>query len=188
MGSRPITVADLDALLSETDAAWLAGFIVGDGSVCYSSKPKAGRRYFEARVRIGIYELEPVEKAAKLMGVSAFGPRGGRYETDAHGTRATAVISRILPHLSGRKAQEAAFILEHGSHVSLEVYLNFQELFSTGRRKQAALATPTDWKAISKANESLALSTACSGASGAPVEVESADCSPVNQARHGPIA
>lgn len=65
---RPITTSDLYYLASEEAAAWLAGFIVGDGSVCYSSRPKDGRRYFEARVRIGIYEIEPIEKAAKLMG------------------------------------------------------------------------------------------------------------------------
>ena len=164
MSPRPIKVSDLHGLFSEEAAAWLAGFIVGDGSVCYSSKPKAGRRYFEARVRIGIYEIEPIEKAAKIMGVKAFGPRRGRYEVDAHGTRAIAVISRILRHLSGRKMQKAKFILDHGSHVSLDVYLQFQSSFSTGRRRQAALATPTDWSAISKANESLAQSPVCSEA------------------------
>src|SRR3990170_8549752 len=145
LSPRPITPSDLLGLVQEEAAAWLAGFIVGDGSVCYSSKPKAGRRYFEARVRIGIYEIEPIEKAAKIMGVKAFGPRRGRYEVDAHGTRAIAVISRILRHLSGRKMPEAKFILDHGSHVSPDVYLQFQSSFSTGRRRQAALATPTDW-------------------------------------------
>jgi len=166
LGPRPITLADLDDLLSDIDAAWLAGFIVGDGSLSYSSKPKAGRRYFEASVRIGIYEFEPIQKAAKLIGVKALGPRIGRYETAAYATRATAVLSRILPHLAGRKMREAAFILLHGSHVSLTVYLRFQELFSTGRRKQVAFATPRDWVAISKANESHSPSGACSDASG----------------------
>jgi hypothetical protein len=170
MSPRPITTSDLHGLVSEESAAWLAGFIVGDGSLCYSSKPKDGKRYFEARVRIGIFEPEPIEKAAKLIGVKAFETRRGRFEADAQGTRATAVISRILPHLSGRKMHEATFILDHGPHVSLEVYLQFQMLFSTGRRRQAALATPTDWAAISKANEAAALTAACSGASGAPVE------------------
>jgi len=172
LSPRPIKAADLHGLFSEEAAAWLAGFIVGDGSVCYSSKPKAGRRYFEARVRIGIYEIEPIEKAAKMMGVKAFGPRSGRYEVDANGTRAIAVISRIFRHLSGRKMQEAKFILDHGSHVSLDVYLQFQSSFSTGRRRQAALATPTDWTKISKANEPASLTAACSGASGAPVEAK----------------
>jgi hypothetical protein len=116
---RPITTSDLHELASEESASWLAGFIVGDGSVCYSSRPKNGRRYFEARVRIGIYEIEPTEKAAKLMGVKAFATSHRRYEADASGTRATAAISRILPHLAGRKTLEAAFILEHGPHVSL---------------------------------------------------------------------
>ena len=98
------------------------------------------------------------------MGVKAFGPRSGRYEVDANGTRAIAVISRILKHLSGRKMQEARFILDHGSHVSLGAYLQFQSSFSNDRRRQAALATPTDWSAISKANESVAQSPACSEA------------------------
>jgi hypothetical protein len=131
----------------------LAGFIVGDGSVTYSSRPKSGIRYFEARVRIGIFEVEPIEKAARLMGVKPFTTRLGRHEADASGTRAISVISRIFPHLEGRKAREAAFILKHGPCVPLGVYLQFRRMFWNGRRRQAALATPTDWDEISKANE-----------------------------------
>jgi hypothetical protein len=166
LAPRPITLSDLRGLVQEEAAAWLAGFIVGDGSVCYSSRPKDGRRYFEARVRIGIFEVEPIEKAARLMGVKAFATRLGRYEADASGTRAISVISRILPHLVGRKAHEAAFILEHGPHVPLDVYLEYRALFWNGRRRQAALATPTDWNKISKANEYALSSAGCSGASG----------------------
>ena len=166
MPPHPITPLDLGELVTEEAAAWLAGFIVGDGSLCYSSKPKDGRRCFEARVRIGIFEIEPIEKAAKLMGVKPFRTRLGRYESDAGGTRAIAVISRILPHLVGRKAREAAFILENGPRVSLDVYLQFRSLFWSGRRKQAALATPRDWQAISKANEQPTLTVSCSAASG----------------------
>lgn len=179
LSPRPITTSDLDDLVMEEAAAWLAGFIVGDGSVCYSSRPKDGKRCFEARVRIGIFEAEPIEKAAKLMGVKAFVTRRGRYEADASGTRAISVISRILPHLAGRKAREAAFILEHGPRVSLDVYLRFQAQFWNGRRRQAALATPRDWVAISKANERAALTVPCSGASGLRWKSKSAECSPV---------
>jgi len=166
MAPRRITVADLEAILSDTDAAWLAGFIVGDGCVTYSSRPKDGKRNFDARIRIGIFEQEPIEKAAKLMGVKPFRTHLGRYEADASGSRAIAVISRILHHLTGRKAHEAAFISEHGPHVDLEVYLQFQKMFWNGRRSQAALATPTDWKKISKANECESSTAACSAASG----------------------
>jgi hypothetical protein len=179
LAPRPITVSDLRGLVTEEAAAWLAGFIVGDGSVCYSSKPKDGKRYFEARVRIGIFESEPIEKAAELMGVRAFVTRLGRYEADAGGTRAISVITRILPHLVGRKAREANFILEHGPRVSLGVYLQYRALFWNGRRRQAALATPTDWEAISKANECPLLTVACSGASGLRWKSNSAECSPV---------
>jgi len=150
----------------EEAAAWLAGFIVGDGCLCYSSKPKDGKRYFEARVRIGIFEMEPIEKAARLMGVKPFKTSRGRYESDANGTRAISVISRIIPHLAGRKAREGAFILEHGPRVSLDVYMQYRDLFWNGRRKQAALATPRDWATIRKANEQATLTPPCSAASG----------------------
>lgn len=166
LAPRPITTSDLTGLFQEEAAAWLAGFIVGDGCVTYSSKPKDGKRYFEARVRIGIFEVEPIEKAARMMGVKPFRTSRGRYEADSSGTRAVSVISRILPHLAGRKAREAAFILAHGPRVSLAEYLEFRKLFWNGRRKQAALATPTDWEQISKANEYAASSAACSAASG----------------------
>lgn len=180
LSPRPITTLDLNGLAMEEAAAWLAGFIIGDGSVCYCSKPKDGKRCFEARVRIGIFEAEPIEKAAKLMGVKAFVTRRGRHEADASGTRAISVISRIPPHLVGRKTREAAFILEHGPRVSLDVYLRFQALFWNGRRRQAALATPRDWVAISKANEGAALTMPCSDASGLRWKSNSAECSPVS--------
>jgi len=144
----------------------LTGFIVGDGCLCYSSKPTDGKRRFEARVRIGIFEIEPIEKAARLMGVKPFKTRSGRYESDANGTRAVSIISRLLPHLAGRKEREAAFILEHGPQVTLDVYMQYRNLFWNGRRKQAALATPRDWAAIRKANEQPTLTVPCSAASG----------------------
>jgi hypothetical protein len=117
-------------------------------------------------VRIGIFEVEPIEKAARMMGVKPFRTRRGRYEADASGTRAISVISRIIPHLVGRKAREAAFIFEHGPRIPLEAYLQFRTLFWNGRRSQAALATPTDWEKISKANEYASSTSACSEASG----------------------
>ncbi len=88
-----------------------------------------------------MYESEPTAKAARLMGVKALGPRKGGSEAEASGTRATAVITRVFPHLVGRKKREASFCLDHGAHVFQDDYPEFQSSFSTMRRGQAALAT-----------------------------------------------
>ena len=96
---------------------------------------------------IGIYEPEPIARAATLMGVALIGvalmgPRKGRYEAEAQGSRATAVIARILPHILERKSREAHYILQHGGRVEEAVYREFQLSFPSLRRRQDKLA----WK------------------------------------------
>jgi hypothetical protein len=129
-------------LHQEVNAAWLGALILADGEVSYMSAPSNGKRYFRARVRIGIYEPEPIGRAALLMGVALMGPRKGPYEAEAQGSRAVAVISMILPHLLGRKSREARYILQHGGRVEEAIYREFQESFPSLRRRQGRLA----WK------------------------------------------
>src|ERR1700745_3064343 len=120
----------------EVNAAWLGALILADGEVSYMSAPSNGKRYFRARVRIGIYEPEPIGRAAALMGVALMGPRKGRYEAEAQGSRAVAVIAKILPYLLGRKSREASYILQHGGRVEETVYREFQQSFPSLRRRQ----------------------------------------------------
>jgi len=114
MRSKPITPNMLTSLERDVDMAWLGALILADGEVSYTSAPSDGRRYYRARVRIGMYDREPVAKAALLMGVALMGPRKGRYEAESQGSRAVAVIARMLPYIIGRKSHEAAYILDHG--------------------------------------------------------------------------
>jgi hypothetical protein len=104
------------------------------------SSPANGKRYFRARVRVGIYEREPIAKAAALMGVALMGPRVGRYEAEAQGSRVVAVIFMILPYLLGRKSCEARYILQHGGRVEEAIYREFQQIFPSLRRTQGKLA------------------------------------------------
>jgi hypothetical protein len=73
---------------SRGQCACLGALILADGEVSYMSAPANGKRYFRARVRIGIYEPEPIGRAAALMGIALTGPRKGRYEAEAQGSRA----------------------------------------------------------------------------------------------------
>jgi hypothetical protein len=114
--------------------------ILADGEVSYMSSPANGKRYFRARVRVGIYEREPIAKAAALMGVALMGPRVGRYEAEAQGSRVVAVIFMILPYLLGRKSCEARYILQHGGRVEEAIYREFQQIFPSLRRTQGKLA------------------------------------------------
>lgn len=129
-------------LRDEADRAWLGALIVADGEVSYNSAPSNGRRYYRARVRIGIYEREPIQKAALLMGVSLMGPRKGRFEAEAQGSRALAVLERIRPYMLGRKHREARYVLSHGGRVEEGIYREFQQSFPSLRRRQGKLA----WK------------------------------------------
>ena len=138
--SNAITADMLTELQDKTQAAWLGALILADGECSYISFPGKGRQYFRARVRIGIYEREPVEKAAKLMGVSLMGPRKGRFEAEAQGSRAVAVLTQISPYIIGRKSGEALYIMQHGGSVSREVHSYFQQRFATLRRRQGKMA------------------------------------------------
>ena len=142
MGKLIIESSSLILLQQEVNASWLGALIVADGEVSYNSAPANGYRYFRARVRIGIYEREPIEKAANLMGVSMMGPRKGRFEAEAQGSRAVAVLNKITPFLLGSKLREAAYILRHGGRVSESTYREFQNTFPSLRREQGKLA----WK------------------------------------------
>ena len=87
-----------------------------------------------------MYDPEPVARAAVLMGVALMGPRKGRYETESQGSRAVAVIARILPYIVGRKSNEALYILNHGGRVEESIYREFQRNFPSLRRQQGKLA------------------------------------------------
>jgi hypothetical protein len=122
----------LALLGQEVNAAWLGALILADGEVSYMSAPVDGKRYFRARVRIGIYEPEPIGRAAALMGVALMEPRKGRYEAEAQGSRAMAVITKILPYLLGRKSREASYILQHGGRVEEAALSTLRLLVSSG--------------------------------------------------------
>ena len=142
LGRNPIVPSTLTALKGKVNAAWLGALILADGEVSYTSAPDQGRRYYRARVRIGMYDPEPVARAAVLMGVALMGPRKGRYEAESQGSRAVAVITRIFPYIVGRKSNEALYILNHGGRVEESVYREFQGNFPSLRRRQGKLA----WK------------------------------------------
>jgi len=140
-GSHPITSEMLTELEDKTWAAWLGALILADGECSYMSAPINGRRYSRARVRIGIYEREPIDKAAKLMGVSLMGPRKGRFEAEAQGSRAVAVLTKIGPYILGRKSREADYIIQNGGRVAEQVYRDFQQRFPSLRRMRGKMAS-----------------------------------------------
>jgi len=129
----------LTGLQDDVQAAWLGALILADGECSYTRYPVNGRRYYRARVRIGIYDRQPIEKAATLMEVSLMGPRRGRFEAEAQGSRAVAVLAKISPYILGRKSREADYILQHGGRVKEEVYREFQQSFPSLRRSQGKI-------------------------------------------------
>ena len=166
MGAKPITPSMLTSLRGQINCAWLAALILADGEVSYMSAPVHGRWYYRARVRIGMYDPEPVAKAAVLMGVSLMGPRKGRYEAESQGSRAVAVIARILPYIVGRKTHEALYILNHGGRVEKRIYREFQRTFPSLRRRQGKLA----WKNGAPGGNARATPFEFASPTGAPVK------------------
>src|SRR5437667_7210434 len=127
LGRNPIVPSTLTALKGKVNAAWLGALILADGEVSYTSAPDHGGRYYRARVRIGMYDPEPVAKAAVLMGVALMEPRKDRYDTcpKGHGP----VIAKTLPSIVGRKSNEAFSILNDGGQVEQSIYKEFQANF-----------------------------------------------------------
>jgi len=101
--------------------------ILADGEVSYMKAQDRERRYYRARVRIGMYDPEPVAKAAVLMGVALMEPRKDRYDTcpKGHGP----VTAKTLPSIVGRKSNEAFSILNDGGQVEQSIYKEFQANF-----------------------------------------------------------
>ena len=57
------------------------------------------------------------------------GSRKGRFEAEAKGSRAVAVLTRISPFMHGKKFREADYIMRHGGRVEEQIYKDFQQRF-----------------------------------------------------------
>jgi hypothetical protein len=98
------------------DVAWLAGLLEGEGSFFVQKRPD--RRRDQARVYLAMTDEDVVRRAASLMGAPSVQRRVRRedhwkdqYVAVVTGSKATAVMRSILPHLGERRAARVREIL-----------------------------------------------------------------------------
>lgn len=106
----------------ETDWAWLAGLVDGEGCLEYSRLGgPIDRPHYSARLTIAMYSWPAIEKAIGIVASLGLGPpnlyerigNGGKPRFGLHmaGVKVAAVIRKLLPHLTVKVA-EARLLLE----------------------------------------------------------------------------
>lgn len=105
-------------MATETDWAWLAGLIDGEGCLMYARKQdQRGYLGYSAVLNITMCTPEALEKAAALLGgkVRSY-PNGNtkcgtKSEVKVNGAKVQEALVRLLPHLT-TKATQACLLLE----------------------------------------------------------------------------
>ena len=104
----------------ETDIAWLAGIIDGEGCLQFdkSTTPrKPSRPMYSARMNIAMCDEVAIQKAAEIIGATpkrtkVLSTRGlSRWEVWVWGARLDSILCELLPHLTTKRPQ-ALLLLE----------------------------------------------------------------------------
>jgi len=95
--------------LSETDIAWIAGLLEGEGSFM---KPAKNDPYGMPRIQIQMTDHDVIEKIAKMFGVVAYKVKNPRYEQNGwktpymafiRGSRAAEMMNIVKPYMGTRR-------------------------------------------------------------------------------------
>ena len=104
----------------ETDIAWLAGILDGEGCLEFAKATnprKPSRPMYSARMHINMYDEAAITKAAAIMDApprkrSGVSKRGlARWEVYVWGTRLENILWEVLPYLTTKRPQ-ALLLLE----------------------------------------------------------------------------
>ena len=95
--------------MKETDIAWLAGLLEGEGCFYYTTTPS---------ISLTMSDFDVIERAHNLMGYGAIRERRvllGRkrvWSTECRGYSATKLMRLLLPHMGMRRRQSIEAVLE----------------------------------------------------------------------------
>jgi hypothetical protein len=104
--------------LSETDIAWIAGLLEGEGSFM---KPAKNDPYGMPRIQIQMTDHDVIEKIAKMFGVVAYKVKNPRYEQNGwktpymafiRGSRAAEMMNIVKPYMGTRRLSQIDSALE----------------------------------------------------------------------------
>lgn len=105
--------------MEETDKAWLAGFIDGEGCINLQRQKIHNRNYYFIRVQITQTHKDVLEHVCRITGVNRLikMPRYGENQSDAFKWDADMkdskrILAEVLPYLQ-RKKETAALALEY---------------------------------------------------------------------------
>lgn len=108
--------------MTETEKAWLAGFIDGEGTI-YISSSKKGR---ELALRVRNTHLPSLDRIKQICKIGHIGPHGGGpgrlgkrkgYEWYATNMQALKVLENVYPYLVTKRAQaEVAIAFQRHKH------------------------------------------------------------------------
>jgi DNA modification methylase len=109
--------------ISETDAAWLAGLIDGEGCIQIhrqSNRPGNSVDSFQLDLSVGMIDREPVERAHRISGVgSCQHQASGVWDWGVRGQQAARLLRAIYPWLT-LKRKRAAYGIMLADDVTLQ--------------------------------------------------------------------
>jgi len=97
-------------MASETDLAWLAGFLDGEGCITLHNSP---RHRFSIQLHVSNLDLASLERCRAIAGAGAVLQKKGRMRPnerrgwlyEIYGHKAKALIRQVVPYMTARRPQ-----------------------------------------------------------------------------------
>lgn len=103
----------------ETELAWSAGFLDGEGTFGTYRESKGKRPKMRFRISCAQVHLEPLERLQRALGGRTYGPYGpysgnrqAHYQWIVHADEAATAAALLKPYLSSIKSAQAELALE----------------------------------------------------------------------------
>lgn len=113
--------------ITETELAWVAGLLEGEGSFMTGRNHVNGKLYLYPRIVVSMTDEDVIDKAAKIFGTSTYKipnktKNKQQWRAQVNGSRAALLMSDLLPYMGTRRSEKILSILaEYGEIEPTEV-------------------------------------------------------------------
>lgn len=104
--------------MKDTDLAWLAGLLEGEGSFMMGRNTVRGKVYLYPKVVVTMTDEDVILRAAELFGTGVYVVPNKRpvdrlqqYRTQVSGVKAANLMEQLIPHMGSRRTQKISEIL-----------------------------------------------------------------------------
>ena len=114
-------------MINDYDLRWLAGLLEGEGSFMMSRNTVGGKLYLYPKIVVTMTDEDVIQRAASLFGTKVYvvpkqTDRLQQWRATLTGTRAAALMERLLPEMGTRRSNKIGEILQaYGDIESTEI-------------------------------------------------------------------